>query len=292
MKRQFRLALIVVFAAGSVAFSPDISRAQDQGGLLDDIGDTDEDDEDLDDLDDEESLDIKVKAPPPPKTDPKSKKGTLGDEKKSTLTPKKEQKQKSVRDIIKSVPRKPILKRRRFEFTGTSSLSLNDAYYQHVATGGGLTYWLHNAFGVGVRADWFFAHLRSDNLDVVRRSLISVPAVMELPRAFLLGELNWVPFYGKISLFDTNIIHFEVYTVAGVGAATPMDGTYSPSATFALGQRYILSDWMSLKFEVRDYIYVSSQEVDSHIHSDIQNYIMFNAGISIFFPFSFEYTYL
>ena len=46
---------------------------------------------------------------------------------------------------------------------------------------------------------------------------------------------------------------------------------------------------MALRFELRDHVFVDTQEVNGLTRSDIQNYMMFFVGVSFFVPPSFEY---
>jgi outer membrane beta-barrel protein len=193
-------------------------------------------------------------------------------------------------DRVKAVPRKTMLKRQRIELTPFFSLSLNDAYFQHLAAAGSAVFYPHDAFGIGVGVDWLYANVKSDSVDAVRQNLTSVPAVFEHPRMFAHVDAYWVPIYGKLSLFDSQIIHFDIYATAGMGVAFA-GGRRPPLATVGVGHRFVLNDFMALRFEVRDHLFVDSQLVDNVPRSDIQSYVMFLAGVSIFVPPTFDYTY-
>lgn len=194
-------------------------------------------------------------------------------------------------DRIKAVPKKALLKNHRIELSPLFALSINDAYYQHFSGSGSIIFYPHDAFGIGVSVDYLYAHVGTKNLEVVRQGHIAVPAVFEQPR--LLGHLDlyWVPMYGKLSLFDTNIVHFDFYVVAGGGIATAFGSEVSPAANVGVGQRYVLADWLALRFELRDHLFVATQEVFGLGRSDIQSFVMFYAGASFFVPPSFEYSY-
>ncbi len=200
------------------------------------------------------------------------------------------QKAPAALDRIKAVPKKRMLKRGRLELVPYAGASLNDAYYQHLSAGASLIYYLHDAFGLGVSADFMYLHARTHNLDVVRQTFTSVPAVFELPRLLTHIDAYWVPIYGKVSLFDSKIIHFDLYTTFGLGLAFAGD-RHPPAANVGVGQRFVLGDWLALHFEVRDHLFIDTQEVDQIPRSDIQSYVMFTAGLSLFVPPSFEYSY-
>jgi outer membrane beta-barrel protein len=191
-------------------------------------------------------------------------------------------------DRIKAVPRKAMLKRHRLELTPFFSMSLNDAFYQHYAASGTLVFYPHDAFGIGLGVDYIFAHAETTNLDAVRQDLVSVPAIFELPSMFAHLDAYWIPLYGKLSLFNSDIIHFDIYTVAGFGAAFA-GSRHPPEANVGVGQRFVFGDWLAMRLEVRDHFFVDSQEVNGLPRSDIQNYVLVALGVSMFVPPSFDY---
>ncbi|MBI3178250.1 MAG: outer membrane beta-barrel domain-containing protein [Deltaproteobacteria bacterium] len=194
-------------------------------------------------------------------------------------------------DRIKAVPRKAVLKLHRFELAAFGAASVNDAYYTHLAGSGSILFHLHDAFALGVGADYLYAHPRGTNVDVVRFSLTSVPAVYELPKLFAHVDFFWTPIYGKVSIFDDAILHFDFYASMGGGMAMVSSDHRMPAVNLGVGQRFFLSDWIALRWEVRDHLFVDDQEVNGLPRSDVQSYVMFMLGASIYFPFSFEYSY-
>ena len=192
-------------------------------------------------------------------------------------------------DRIKAVPRKTILKHGRVELTPYGAASLNDPYYQHLALSGTVVFYPQDSFGLGIGGDYLMLHVKTRNIDAVRKSFTSVPAIFELPSMFAHVDGYWVPLYGKLSFFASDIIHFEMYAVAGMGAA--LAGNRKPLAVnVGVGQRFALSDWLALRFEVRDHLFLDTAEVEGMPRSDIQSYLLFQAGFSIYLPPSFEYA--
>jgi outer membrane beta-barrel protein len=192
-------------------------------------------------------------------------------------------------DRVKAVPRKPLIKRHRLELAPFGSASLNDAYYEHIALGGSAIFYPNDAFGVGIGAEWMAAHVETDNKEAVRQNLTAVPAVFDLPRLFVHADAYFIPFYGKLSLFSTDIIHFDTYAVTGLGVA--FAGAHKrPAGNIGLGQRFDINEWLAVRVEVRDHIFVDTQEVNGLTRSSIQNYVLFMVGASLYLPLSFEYT--
>lgn len=196
-------------------------------------------------------------------------------------------------DKIKAVPRKAVLKKGRLELAPFASLSMNDPYYQHFAAGGSVVYYPHDSFGFGIGVDYLYANVETSNVDAVRQGLTSVPAQFEQPRLFGHFDFYWVPVYGKVSLFDRNILHFEFYGTGGLGIASTLDDDgLQPAANFGLGQRMFFGDWFALRIEGRNHVYVATQTVDRIERSDIQSIFMLYLGASFFIPPSFEYSFL
>jgi outer membrane beta-barrel protein len=193
-------------------------------------------------------------------------------------------------DRVKAVPRKTLLKRHRFELSPFGQLSLNDAYYQHFAVGGTAIFYLHDSFGIGVGGEYLFTHLETQNIDAVKQTLISVPAIYELPSMFLHVDAYLVPLYGKLSLFSSDIIHFDTYLVGGVGAAFA-GGNRRPAVNLGLGQRFVFGEWLALRVELRDHMFVDTQEVNGLVRSGTQHYVLLMVGASVFLPLSFEYSF-
>ena len=190
-------------------------------------------------------------------------------------------------DKVKAVQRKPVLKRGRVELTPMISASINDAFFNHFATGATAIYYPHDNLGIGVSGSWFFANPRTDNVAVVRTSQTSVLATFDHPDWVGSVDVYWTPIYGKLSLFNRAILPFDIYFQAGLGMVS--SGATRPAINWGVGQRLLLNDWMALRFEIKDHIYVDTQSVNGVPRSDIRNFLMVQIGVSFFVPPSFEY---
>ncbi len=200
-----------------------------------------------------------------------------------------------IQDRIKAVPRKAVLKQKRFELAAFFTLSLNDAFWQHLATSGSVIFYPHDSFAVGAGVDWIYAHVATSNLDVVRQSLTAVPPLPGLPMqsTWLLThvDLYWIPIHGKLSLFNRSIVHFDLYGTAGIGFATAFGERQPVVINAGVGQRLFVSDWLAIRLEVRDHLFNDNLDVNGQARSDVQNYVMMQLGASFFIPPTFEYSY-
>ncbi len=62
---------------------------------------------------------------------------------------------------------------------------------------------------------------------------------------------------------------------------------FSPAINIGLGQRYFITDWLVVRVELRDYIFLDSRNGQS----DIQNLLILGFSVSGFIPPSFEYDF-
>ncbi|HLL52369.1 MAG TPA: outer membrane beta-barrel domain-containing protein, partial [Myxococcaceae bacterium] len=110
----------------------------------------------------------------------------------------------------------------------------------------------------------------------------------------LLGgaDLQLAPVYGKISVLAERFLHFDLYAIAGAVAlqyvAPTASGGASPQiavgANVGAGMRFVVNRWVAVRFELRDLIYPEYVEPLPAI--SLRNQLVFELGISLFFPTS------
>ncbi len=214
----------------------------------------------------------------------------------------------SWQDIV-VVVRKPFLKQRRFELTPVTGITLNDNIIQHLQFGGQLSYYLTDVLSVGLEGFVYLKNLR-DPFDQVAFQARRLPAVNQYNYSAALN-FNYVPVYGKFAVLDQYIIHWESYFTGGVGftqsEVIPRDPAQESFSNFLItpsvgvSMRFFLSEFLTVTVGVRDYIFVDTFEAAGRMErsgdaarengdSALVNNIMFQAGVSFWWPLSFEYT--
>ncbi|MBW1870728.1 MAG: outer membrane beta-barrel domain-containing protein [Deltaproteobacteria bacterium] len=193
-------------------------------------------------------------------------------------------------DRIKSVQKKPFIKKGRWELTPLFSISLNDAFYQKMGGGAAFSYHIADALGVELQAI-YVGTVQTDMVGFFQQANQALPKVSRL-QYYLTANLMWSPFYGKLSLFTDEIIHFDAYLVGGFGLAYTETGSKF-ATNIGIGLRYFATSWLVIKIEVRDIIYTEKLTLDVQRteFSDVQNHVMLTAGISFFLPVDFKYEY-
>jgi outer membrane beta-barrel protein len=216
--------------------------------------------------------------------------------------------QVSWQDIV-VVVRKPFLKVSRLELLPTWGVTMNDNLVQHVQFSGMLNYYLTDVLAVGLEGNLYVKNLR-EPFDLVARQARRLPTVNKYNFGAALN-FHYVPVYGKFAVLDDYLIHWESFFTAGVGftqsEVLPRDPALQPFTNFLItpnvgaAMRFFLTKFLTVHVGVRDYLFVdkfeavgrtevSGEAARENASSAIINNVVFQAGVSFWFPTSFEYT--
>jgi outer membrane beta-barrel protein len=214
----------------------------------------------------------------------------------------------SWQDIV-VVVRKPFLKVSRIELMPAWGVTMNDNIIQHFQFTGALNYYLTDVLAVGVEGQYYVKSLR-EPFDLVARQARRLPTVNKYKYGAALN-FHYVPIYGKFAVLDKHIVSWETALTAGVGftqsEVLPRDPALQPFKTilltpnFGASMRFFLSRFLTVNVGIRDYVFVDKFEAVNRMEpsgdiakesadSALVNNIMFQAGVSFWFPMSFEYT--
>jgi outer membrane beta-barrel protein len=212
-------------------------------------------------------------------------------------------------DDIVVVPRKAFLKSGRIELAPFTGVSLNDVLIRHYSFGAELNYYLTDVFSIGLQGQYFVKEL-SDRELLVGLQYNRVPTLNKFKYA---GALNfgYVPGYGKFTLFNKYILHWDIFVQGGVGVfyteIIPRivgDQTFTNtniSPDFGVGTRFFLNDWLTVSFALRDYIFndhfeplmrmpgMPIDQVKGQATTQLVNNVMFFASLGFYLPTSFTY---
>jgi outer membrane beta-barrel protein len=210
-----------------------------------------------------------------------------GEETKDAAAERREEKKKALADRIKAVQRKTFLKKKRVEVFPYFGLDLNDPFFQHFLVGGSVAYHVADSLAIEARGGGVFASLEQGAVKLVR---VQEGAICEETcpefKYHADVDVSWAPLYGKISLLGDTILHFDTYLTAGPGIFGT-DAGLAPAVNIGIGQRYFLTDWLVVRIEVRNYVFIESRDNIS----DVQNLMVLGFSVSGFFPTSFEYEF-
>ncbi len=215
----------------------------------------------------------------------------------------------SWKDIV-VVIRKPFLKVNRIELTPSVAMTLNDNMIRHYELNGQANYWLTDVLAVGVEGQLFVKSFL-ETYDLVARQDRRLPTLNKYNFGAALN-FHYVPIYAKFALFNKQIVHLESMFTAGVGftqsEVIPRDPALPGWTNFLITPnigftfRVFLTQWVTLDLGVRDYIFIDKFESVNRTSGDslqkamddasgkLVNHVLFQAGLSFWFPTSFRYT--
>jgi outer membrane beta-barrel protein len=214
----------------------------------------------------------------------------------------------SWQDIV-VVVRKPFLKQRRLEILPQWGITMNDNIIRHYQFSGQLNFFLTDVLAVGLEGQYYIKDLR-EPYDLVARQARRLPTVNKYNYGAALN-FHYVPIYGKFAILDQHIIHWETFFTAGVGftqsEVIPRDPAYQPFTNVLItpnvgaSMRFFVTKFITVNAGIRDYVFVDKFEAvgrtevngdaaKNNADSSLINNVVFQAGLSFWFPTSFEYT--
>lgn len=188
-------------------------------------------------------------------------------------------------DRVKSVQRKVYLKKHRFELAPYVAVSLNDAYYSKFGLALRGAYYLSDTLALSARFTSMQVIATSDA--PIAKSTFQSRIFPSYPEWSLMGDAEWSPIYGKISIFNS-ILHIDAYIVGGLGvvrtqtSAAPGRGP-NPAGDLGFGMRFVARDWLAVNVALIDTAYFDTPAGTTK--GELQNMLMLNAGLSLFVPF-------
>ncbi|MDH5674130.1 MAG: outer membrane beta-barrel domain-containing protein [Myxococcales bacterium] len=225
--------------------------------------------------------------------------------------------EKEVVEEIYAVQRMYVLRNGRFELAPSVAFTVNDPYVSHPSLAVGLNYWVTNVLAVGGSFLWYQGvESESDlNFSIRRSTRLAVPITQYQLGAHL--NFTYVPIYGKFTMFNSAIFQWDSYLVGGVGmvrtrpvavvdpAVRSFDFDWRVSFNAGIGIRVFLSKYLTVFGEMRDYMYLEKLEnLDVRLgeeresestwidqNATLTNNVSLHVGITLFLPFTFEYTY-
>jgi len=237
--------------------------------------------------------------------------------KEETTSESRLPREKEVIEKIYAVQRVYVLRTGRFELAPMYSQTFNDQFVSHPSIGASLNYWITNVLAIGANFMWYQG-LETDsdlNFSIRRSARLAVPVTEYQLGAHL--NFTYVPIYGKFEMFNDAIFQWDGYLVGGVGvlrtrpvpvidpAVRTFDFGWRVAFNAGIGLRVFVTRWLTVFGELRDYLYMEKLEnlevalgaarVDPSTwideDSSLTNNVTVSLGITMFFPFTFEYSY-
>ncbi|MBX3022900.1 MAG: outer membrane beta-barrel domain-containing protein [Bdellovibrionales bacterium] len=158
---------------------------------------------------------------------------------------------------VSVVQNRTVDRRNRVEFAPEiSGVMGGDTYSRARSVGLNAYYHFNPRFAVGAKFGYSFNTLTPEGQALLDQANHDFQADPETPsigypdvdyqKTEWMGLLNWYPLYGKFSVLDRRVIHFDFYVVGGAGQTTLRSG---PASTYTGGIGMGL--WLTQHFTTR-----------------------------------------
>ena len=127
---------------------------------------------------------------------------------------------------IKIVQQRIVDRFNRHEFSPEIGLiSGGNSYFDTSFVALAYQYHINPHWSVGLKYNYYLNELTLEGDELINQAieninegneLTSIPE-MNWPKQSYIAQLNWYPIYGKLNIYDKGVVHFDMYTILGVG---------------------------------------------------------------------------
>ncbi|HNZ02738.1 MAG TPA: outer membrane beta-barrel domain-containing protein [Myxococcota bacterium] len=180
---------------------------------------------------------------------------------------------------------KPFIKAMRFEIEPTFNLPMNETVTQHVGVGVQLRFHIKDWVAVGAEYIKYFGWSK-DDADGALDNYVSYARLMDF---YVGANVSFVPLTGKFLWLGQygKPVYWDIYMTAGAGAAKTLFGDYHGSGNVGFGFRLAATQWLTVNFEIRDYMYMENYALEDKF----VNNVVFSLGLGFFMPFKHTYVH-
>jgi len=196
-------------------------------------------------------------------------------------------------DKVKAVQRKGFMKKGRIELAPIFAATVNDAFYQKFGYGLRLAYNVQDSFAIAIRGTRY-AKFRTDNVREGKLAFRSQLLSSDIEQQVMLGGV-WSPIYGKASILQSSIVHFDLFLTAGFGlvwsatSGPPLDQGPHVATDFGGGVRFYPKEWLAFELGLLATLY--PDQPAQQLPATTQRVFVMNVGVSFFWPTGFEYVH-
>ena len=163
---------------------------------------------------------------------------------------------------VRVVQDRIVTRRNRVEIAPEySNVVAGDSFNSTNNFGVNVHYHINPHWSVGVKYDYSFNDLKAAGQEVINNTNTNgkgwIPDI-DYPKQEVIGLLNWYPIYGKMNLYELGVVHFDIYTVGGVGRIFLNSGA-TMSYTAGGGIGLWLSQHLTTRFEMRYETYQATE---------------------------------
>jgi outer membrane immunogenic protein len=162
---------------------------------------------------------------------------------------------------VSIVQNRTVQKKNRFELAPEfSGVFGGDTYSRTKSVGLNVNFHLNYNWSIGAKYNYSFNNLTPEGEAMIDQALADYNANPQSPSAEYpeinyqkseaLALVNWYPIYGKFSMFDASVVHFDFYLVGGYGQMQ-LSKSSSPTYTAGTGLGFWVSNNFTTRMEMR-----------------------------------------
>ena len=113
------------------------------------------------------------------------------------------------------------------------------------------------------------------------------PVTIVAQNGYLDGGVTFSPFYGKLALMAEQVVHFDGFLSAGLGAVFDSSAeAVHPAVELGVGFRMFLTHWLTVRGDLRNYAY----PLNTAGGLTFPSALILNFGLGIHLPLDFDYS--
>lgn len=202
------------------------------------------------------------------------------------------------------VRRQLLFRSDRMELAPTLGSSIAPVYQRTLFLAVAARYHLTNSFSLGVNANLGALSVNTSIARNYEDITDGIPGSrrprLEYATPLLMTDfhLSYVPLHGKVNLFGSHIMHWDMYLTAGVGGALVSSDADDLSGfefgpALGVGLRSFVKDNLAVNLLFQDYLYSSADAQEFccgaraepvPVEERFRNHVVGSVGVSIFFP--------
>jgi outer membrane beta-barrel protein len=153
---------------------------------------------------------------------------------------------------IEVVQNRRYTKKNRISLQASIGTSSTDPFLSVKPVSGALGFHFSESLGINAVYRKFLVGDSSYYKEMQRGLTLGAPsgANTNRPDTFIGGEIEYSPFYGKISLSGASIVHYDFHFLAGAGVTDTVSGKYF-TPTLGFGPQIYLNDSFAFRIDYR-----------------------------------------
>ena len=183
-----------------------------------------------------------------------------------------------------------VIQRRFMPKTGrlaasfSSVFTLSSEFFLNTGIGARLNYYFLEKHGVELSGYYVFTFDRGVTKDL-RNIKVNVSERLPIARSFAGLTYNWVPVYGKISLYNRKIVAFDTFFnigggMSGIRRKSKTQTVWEPTAIFGGGQIFAITRDLGFRWDLRWHGTVEMKQKELSYLNDI----LFSLSLIYYYP--------